>query len=567
MQIVIDRVTEIALVESGGKRTFSGTGYLIGPGLILTAGHVVFHVGRPIPHGINISVRTVGDRDALDRKLPDDDPSDPNWKERRAQALEDKGGAWRTAQLIWPPPGTTDAKWDLAILSVERDGDQDTYHGVEAIAMTRIGRLSERIRCNTCGYPLWRQEVVGTMEIQRARAFTGNVPPSDSNTDRDFPIDDAAPYSGDEWKGLSGGPVCPDDDTTSAGSALIGVVARTDTSEGNNLLSITLLPSYLSNKGAVDPYGFWRAAGRLDQAERAAGGLKPAPAPAGNKHGEYAHIVDRRPHDGNIEDGCDARYRDGSSRPAIVLFHGREQFDDPSRYPARWRSGDLEYKKLTGNVVQSMNGNLSWPAGAGAREPRLRRLKGELIKSLVAAPGAAAANPDQNLTQDDPAAAFQRFFAAGRLPRTLSIYVRPVQMQPADLEVLADFLAFFAEAAAGTEVVTLFLALVYLADPGAPPFVDITPDCVPRSAAAAQAWSRLKDCVARHDKLLHVWDVGALTQIDSLEDLEDWRGRLERKNIRPPEYFFTNLSAAISKEISVPLTTFSQLIAPPPGAP
>src|SRR5262249_34495480 len=125
---------------------------------------------------------------------------------------------------------------------------------------------------------------------------------------------------------------------------------------------------------------------------------------------------------------------------------------------------------------------------------------------------------------------------------------------------------FFGAAAAGPEVVTLFIGLMYAPDPASDPavlsFVDLMPDWKPSSKIAAEIWAALKKCVARHDQNLHVWDVGALTQID-MSDVDDWRQKLERKNVRPPESFFSMLSARIAPEISVPLTRFSDLVSPP----
>ena len=307
--------------------------------------------------------------------------------------------------------------------------------------------------------------------------------------------------------------------------------------------------------------GFWEAADLLHLAERAAasiGSTSPGTAKRGSP-ADYIHIIDRRPHDQRVQDCCDERYATGSKKPAIILLHGRD-VDDPTSYSTRWQSGDLEYKRLTGNVIQTMSGFLNWPVaayGPETLEKRLSKLKAEFARCSLQPPSGSAV--DLPLSENDSPERFQTYFAAGRLPRTFSLILKSAKMKPEDYDILSDFLKFFAAAAAGPDVVTLFIALWYQPD-AAVSFVDLEPDSEPRSADAAAVWAALKRCVLLDN--LHLWDVGALTQIE-IPDVADWRQKLERRDVRPSESFFLNLNAKIVEVTSVPLTRFSQLVAQP----
>jgi hypothetical protein len=574
MEIELDRVVEVALIADR-EREFAGTGYVIGPGLVLTASHVLFDMRRPVPSTIEVVVRSLADLGRVAQEILDEPEGSPDWMARYDKVIDERGDHWRDAELIWPPANRPRSIFDLAILEVSRREPADSYHRFSAVPLATITGISTELECRTCGFPIWRRRISGPFKLERATLRTGHLsapPPNDPIT-TDLIVRGDAPADSRQWKGMSGGPVWysgPTDGREAPPPALIGVVGTVDDSKNNRLLTVTTFPPWVSKKdNKADPYGFWRAANRMDEAERVAAGVTPT-AVVLAKPADYIHIVNRRAHDGEVVEKCNLRYATGSNKPAVILLHGRD-VDDPTRYPARWRSGDLEYKRLTGNVIQLRSGIISWPTtyGPEAREQRFKKLKAEILKSAVEnqMESSAAANLGPKLNEDDPPNRFQSYFAAGRLPRTFSLILRPAQVKPVDYEVMSDFLKFFGAAAAGPEVVTLFIGLTYVPDLTPASFIDLAPDWEPCSKVAAEVWTALRQCVVQRENDLHVWDVGALTQID-MTDVDEWQLKLERKNVRPPESFFSALSARIAPQTSVPLTRFSDLVLPQsPGAP
>lgn len=563
MHIERSRLTEIAVEKENGEKDFVGTGYVIGPGLVLTAAHVVFAAGDLVPTDLRIRVRVFSDlKRVVEANMEEDQGT--SWLKLTEQALLQHGDQMCPADLIWPTPGKPQSKWDLALLSVTRGELGDSYHGFSDIAL-RPSDLSTELACSTGGFPVWREHLSGAFKSPGLVMRTGSLSPTDMLYNPELTLKGDGPTASNEWKGMSGGPV-------SIGltdvPTLIGVVQTAERSNDNRLLTVMMFPPYLSlQQQKPDPSGFWRAANRADQIESAVSGMVAKAVKRGNAT-DYIHIVDRQPHDERIEVGCDHRYQNGSQKPAVILLHGRK-LDDPTSYLARWRSGDLEYKKLTGNVVQLNSGYLNWPShSVGTVEQRFRRLRAAIVGSSIEPPASDAArnpNPPPRLRDDDPPARFQEYFAASRLPRTFSIFLDAVQTRDEDFELLSRLLEFFAAIAAVPDVVTLFITLVYRAAEGAS-YIDVVPDSDPLNETAAKVWASIKECLARHANDLHVWNAGALTEIDGVADIEDWRRKLERKNICPSEGFFTMLKSQISRTETVPLGKFLDLVALSQGA-
>lgn len=563
MDIDRDRLTEIAIEEENGERKFVGSGYVIGPGLVLTAAHVLFGAGDLVPTDLRIHVRVFSDlRRIIEENL--EEFQGTSWLKLIGQALEQRGDQLCPAELIWPLPGKSQTQWDLALLAVTKGELGNTYHQFSNVEL-RPRDLSAELVCSAGGFPVWREHLAGPFKSPGLVMRTGNLTPTGLVYNPELTLQGDGPTDSKDWSGMSGGPVSI---SVNNEPTLIGVVQTAERSSDNRLLTIMMFPPYRSSQQQKpDPFGFWRAANRADQVDGAAPAAVARPVNR-SRPADYIHIVDRQPHDLRILIGCEERYKNDSRKPAVILLHGRN-VDDPTGYLDRWRSGDLEYKKLTGNVVQSNSGYLAWPNPiVGSIEQRLRFLRSAIVSSSIEAPASDASrnsNPPPKLGDDDPPERFREYFVAGRLPRTFSISLDAAQARDEDFELLSRLLEFFAAIAAVPDVVTLFITLVYKAAPGTS-FIDVLPDSQPLNETASKVWSNLAECVARHENNLHVWNAGALTEIDSLTDIQDWRQKLERKNVRPTEGFFIKLKSQILATQTVPLADFSRFVQTSDGA-
>src|SRR5215470_9407386 len=138
MEIELDRVTEIALINGDGAQKFAGTGYVIGPGRVLTASHVVFDMRQVVPSTIDLVVRTLADLGSLTQDILDEAEGSPDWLARYDQAIVERGDQWRGAKLIWPRANGPRSVFDLAILEVSQRDDNDSYYRCSTVPLAPI---------------------------------------------------------------------------------------------------------------------------------------------------------------------------------------------------------------------------------------------------------------------------------------------------------------------------------------------------------------------------------------------------------------------------------------------
>jgi len=245
-----------------GKEYRVGSGYLIGPGLILTALHVVVgslencsEIVAPSP----ILIRAYGDFHAAFGELL-------GWNSRdllnkMAVAAPDGDFRWRTATLVWPANNTSPPRFDAALLEVAPSDRLPHVAAPRSITcLDPIGRVS----CEGMGFPIW-----GWTKTEEGKSLSSPITVSADLSDGAQGSDgmraltvlrSSTPRQESDWEGLSGTAFLDD-----ASHELLGIVSRTQDSSRNDALRLALLSDFWG----PDMAGFWKRS-RL-----------PRPTPAG----------------------------------------------------------------------------------------------------------------------------------------------------------------------------------------------------------------------------------------------------------------------------------------------
>ncbi|WP_052849800.1 serine protease [Streptomyces avicenniae] len=196
--LVAGRVAEIIARRAGGGSA-RGSGYLIAPGRVLTAAHVVPE------DAAGITVR-------FDADLPG---------ERTAAAAV----AWRHRAL------------DIAVLTYRpADGAED---GVAPAVVGRVGEFDGEVPFSTLGFPLLslREDGTGGGRYRDTHQLTATFLPLSNRREGTFdlaarPVAQALARGGSAWEGMSGAPVF-------SRGLLIGVVVAAHRSPGEERLTAT----------------------------------------------------------------------------------------------------------------------------------------------------------------------------------------------------------------------------------------------------------------------------------------------------------------------------------------
>ena len=198
------RIAEVIVVTAAGRRR--GSGYLVGPGVVLTAAHVV-----------------AGAQDTVVR------------------FDSDRAGEWSAqTTAAWVDPRS-----DLAVLRI------GTRTGV---APVRYGRVAddrhEVIDAHAAGFPLWKRRDVGGRVFRELHIAHGTVAAL-SNL-RTGTLELTVPPAGDDpdpgsspWAGMSGAAVW-------VGSRIVGVVAEHHRPEGTGRLTAVRLDHALRGIGDAE---------------------------------------------------------------------------------------------------------------------------------------------------------------------------------------------------------------------------------------------------------------------------------------------------------------------------
>ncbi|MBC2876483.1 MULTISPECIES: trypsin-like peptidase domain-containing protein [Streptomyces] len=221
----VERVAEVvvALPGGGGRR---GSGYLVAPGRVLTAAHVV-------DDALAIRVRFDADR---------------------------PGERTGTADVVWMHPGI-----DVAVLGVADEGT-----GVAPAAFGRLGEQDAVVRCTAVGFPRFklRTDEDGSRyrdaeHVHTSCAALSNRREGTLDLRVDAPPADDPDAGRDAWEGMSGAAVF-------SGGHLVSVVTRHHRSDGPGRIAA----------GRVDRWAEVLAADELDALEKALGsGVRPVLLP------------------------------------------------------------------------------------------------------------------------------------------------------------------------------------------------------------------------------------------------------------------------------------------------
>ena len=234
-----------------GKEYRVGSGYLIGPGLILTALHVVVgslencsEIVAPSP----ILIRAYGDFHAAFGELL-------GWNSRdllnkMAVAAPDGDFRWRTATLVWPANNTSPPRFDAALLEVAPSDRLPHVAAPRSITcLDPIGRVS----CEGMGFPIW-----GWTKTEEGKSLSSPITVSADLSDGAQGSDgmraltvlrSSTPRQESDWEGLSGTAFLDD-----ASHELLGIVSRTQDSSRNDALRLALLSDFWG----PDMAGFWK---------------------------------------------------------------------------------------------------------------------------------------------------------------------------------------------------------------------------------------------------------------------------------------------------------------------
>jgi hypothetical protein len=210
-------------VFRGSVRGHLGTGYLVGPGVIITALHCV--VEDVVPAGdVTCTVRLYSDgRTAGENAVWD----------------------WVPATLAWPKTGSRVDECDIAVLTVAPQ-HQTAAMQQKVSARTHIPQRPQIVE--GVGYPGWRKDSkVGTFKPHRAR---GILESDVSHALHDFDIAGSTPPNAEDWQGLSGALLFARDTNTA-----LGVAVARDDSKNNSLLGATLFHKVVADEA------FWKASG------------------------------------------------------------------------------------------------------------------------------------------------------------------------------------------------------------------------------------------------------------------------------------------------------------------
>jgi hypothetical protein len=136
-----------------GREYRVGSGCVIGPGLILTALHVVVgplencsEIVPPSP----IKIRAWGDFHAKFGELQGWNTED--LLRKMAEAAPDGDFLWRTATLVWPPRNTSPPRFDVALLEIAQS--ERLPHVASPRSWTCLDP-SVRVSCEGTGFPIW----------------------------------------------------------------------------------------------------------------------------------------------------------------------------------------------------------------------------------------------------------------------------------------------------------------------------------------------------------------------------------------------------------------------------
>ncbi|MEV0522756.1 hypothetical protein AB0I66_04980 [Streptomyces sp. NPDC050439] len=166
-----------------------GSGYLVGPRLVLTALHVVADGVRGTDRIFREAPRAVRNREGITVRSA-------------------AGGDWCEATVVWPGPGGTDAD-DVALLRTARPLTESTDGPGPGVRWGRLTTLATDVRCEFTGFAAvqsYGTETPGTLVRDLERMPGSIVPGTGPRAGYLFVRPDHA-LGRESWKGMSGAAV------------------------------------------------------------------------------------------------------------------------------------------------------------------------------------------------------------------------------------------------------------------------------------------------------------------------------------------------------------------------
>jgi hypothetical protein len=276
-------------VWRGSEQGQLGTGYLVGPGIVITALHCV--VEDVVAAGAGCHVRLFADRPR---------PGKPDWK-------------FVPATLIWPPVGSLVDDCDIAVLAV---APADRTPAMQQAVSVR-SHIPERPQVvEGVGFPGWRKDdTIGQYEPHRAKGtLESNV--SYMGSLHVFEVEGATPEKVEDWHGLSGAVLFARDTNVA-----LGLASARNKSKNNNMLGVTLL-----RKVAADEK-FWTLSGLPKPTDKDAalrqGAIRAKPGRV--MPSAFLHLFDRTPQHSRVKLVVDRELTAAPHPTVIVPIIGRSE--------------------------------------------------------------------------------------------------------------------------------------------------------------------------------------------------------------------------------------------------
>jgi len=373
-----------------------GSGYLLGPGLVLTACHVIDDTGNDLPNPIKIQVRP----------LLDAEP----------------GGVWREASLAWPR--TSDwRQWftkDIALLQFTPDDQTKAVAQRPPLGWGGLPR-DQPVTVRAIGFPKFRRRPDGTRDTQ---PVSGEIEEGAAKKAQEWALlyKGRQPREEDDWKGISGAALF-------AEGRLVGIISRKVPGESD------FRPGMEDFKGvrlepALQDEGFNALIGAEPVVSDPIRTMSDLPA--------LVCLVDRDPQETPFRNTLGRLLALRPTRPLLCLITGkREHCADELINRFALQTVPVLYKKPKDPVEFRP---IAWPAYIDDPAAELRNLR-EMLWSHIAEPGELP--PADN---DDRA--FCRRLSEPGLPHLFQSEISPDALGPEQAQLFAEWLAFLDRLAA-----------------------------------------------------------------------------------------------------------------------
>jgi hypothetical protein len=541
-------VVQVARPANGKLRIFS-SGYLVSPRKIVTALHSVLDTDqfKQVPTDpVTCAVTTVAD-------ITLRNPSrswDPTLVADDIDTMGTGESIWREAKLIWPLPGASTRRLDLAVLEVEAKDCTVTMQSAPQVAFFVP---TDGVCCVGFGFPTWRQKRLPKGQLlAELHSVKGMLDPTRRLTDtmNDFKVQNGSPPADQAngidspWGGLSGA-VLFDEESGLA----VGIIGRWESSFDLSVLGITPV-------GALaDSDRFWVSAG-LPKPIRSTAEIRNF-AIASKRARELVYLMDRTKQLTQFDETVKSQIGMGESAsaanaqaavrkwaPIISVVVSRPR-DEPAELIRR-------LERLLGSVHPSRRYSymalprLNFPKSVDDVERAYGAIVSEFAKKLDLQ---EAAKQFQSTAASDIMtiiSEFKRVLGDGMMARAFQIELSLDVVRPATIDILARLLAIWATFDGFDTPIVLFIQLLTrdynkdeTVDDRVEPFLSEL-EIRTQALAPKPIWVRLPvldDC--------------------DVEDLDNWTEDLAKESYQVPFGFRNDIRRHLDKILNKSSDTFA----------